>query len=378
MKTSGRNGDWSRRDLLRAIGAPCGGMGFLCPAPAAAVADPSRLAIPGLYPGRVVGVEHPGSIVSGVFQAAPIQQMMYGGMRELTEAPDWTSAWRQFFGPGDVVGIKLNGVGKPRVVSCREVVNLIIDGLTSAGVGLQNIVVYDRYRTDFVGAGFDKWLPAGVQTCWAAEAFDSVQQSLEGYDPNYYVDLPLILPGQDPAEPAARRSYAAQFITQQVHKLVNLALLKDHQAAGVSLSLKNLSHGLANNAQRSHISTTSMACNAYIPAVVAMPVIRTKAVLHILDGIKGVFHGGPGAREQFVWQHYTLYFATDPVALDRIGWKQIDRQRLAAGMLSVADAVPDRYSIYHNRQPDHIEMAGALGLGVSDEAKIDYRQLRLS
>lgn len=49
-----------------------------------------------------------------------------------------------------------------------------------------------------------------------------------------------------------------------------------------------------------------------------MPVIRDKAVLQVLDGIKGLYHGGPSARPQFVWEHRTMYFATDPVALDRI------------------------------------------------------------
>ena len=36
----------------------------------------SKLAMPGLYRGRVVAVEHPKSIVSGTFQAEPIQQMI--------------------------------------------------------------------------------------------------------------------------------------------------------------------------------------------------------------------------------------------------------------------------------------------------------------
>jgi hypothetical protein len=338
----------------------------------------SPLAIPGPFPGRVIGVHHSGSVTSGAFQQEPIRQMMARGMLELTDAPDWTSAWRQFFGPADVVGIKLNGVGKPRAISCPQVVNLIIDGLTSAGVTLTNIIAYDRYRSDFYSSGFDTWLPAGVGISWAADAYEDIQQSIEGYDPDHYVDLPLILPGQDPNDPTARRSHAARFITRQVTKLVNLAVMKHHQAAGVTLALKNLSHGLANNAARSNISTASIACNVYIPAVVSMPVIRNKAVLHILDGLRGVYHGGPSAREAFLWEHRTMYFATDPVALDRIGWRQIDRKRLATGMLTVAEAPPDRYSIYSAPQPDHVEAAGAAGLGVADVSKIDFRWFSLA
>ncbi len=50
--------------------------------------------------------------------------------------------------------------------------------------------------------------------------------------------------------PAARRSQVARFMTQEVKKLINLPALKDHQSAGVTLALKNLSHGLVNNVSR--------------------------------------------------------------------------------------------------------------------------------
>jgi len=110
----------------------------------------------------------------------------------------------------------------------------------------------------------------------------------------------------------------ARFLSKEVNKLINLPVLKDHQSAGVTLALKNLSHGLVNNVARSHSSSTLNACGAFIPAVVSLPMIREKAVLHILDGIKALYHGGPGIpNPKFVWEHKTMYFATDPVALDR-------------------------------------------------------------
>ena len=101
-----------------------------------------------------------------------------------------------------------------------------------------------------------------------------------------------------------------------------------------------------------------------------MPVIRNKTVLHIMDGIKALYHGGPGARPQFVWEHKTIYFATDPVALDRVGWKEIDRKRIAVGMRTIAEDRPDKFSTFLSRQPEHVEIAGAMGLGEWDEAKI--------
>lgn len=338
----------------------------------------SRLGIPGPYRGRVVEVRHRGSVVSGVYQAGPIRAMMRRGMTALTGAEDWAEAWRVFFEPGDVVGIKVNPVGAPHVISSAEVIYEIVDGLKSAGVKVRDVIVYDRYRKDFLAAGFDKLLPEGVRQSSGSDHYDLVQLDINGYDPEHYLEMALVTPGQDPANPEARRSYVARFLTRDVNKLVNLAVLKDHQSAGVTLALKNLSHGLVNNVYRSHSTPTLNACGTFIPAVVNLPVIRQKTVLNILDGIKALYHGGPGSDARFVWEHKTLYFATDPVALDRTGWKAIDEKRLQAGMSVVAEAVPDPpLSNFLRRQPEHIEIAGALGLGEWDESRIDLKRLDL-
>jgi uncharacterized protein (DUF362 family) len=340
-------------------------------------AAPSKLAMPGPYRGRVAAVESPGAILSGAYQPEKVRTMMRRGMMELTGADGWADAWRRFFEPGDVVGIKVNPVGQPHVISDGSVVREIIAGLESAGVKRKDIVVYDRYRAQFFGAGFDKWLPEGVRTSSAAEDYDGVQQEIKGYDPDHYVDLPLTLPGYGVDNATARRSFASRFITSEVNKLINLPVLKDHQSAGVTLCLKNLSHGLVNNVCRSHGTRSLNACNSFIPAVVQMPVIRNKAVLHILDGVKGLYHGGPSAPPQFVWEHRTLYFATDPVALDRIGWEVIDAKRVSVGMKKLVEDLPDKFSTFVHRQPEHVEIAGALGLGEWDREKIDLRALHI-
>lgn len=376
---------FSRRECLKAIGGGVAlGVGaaraklLAVTAGTQSKAEPSKLAMPGPYRGRVVAVQNPAVLVSGEYQAEAVRQMMRLGMKELVGADGWVDAWRRFFEPGDVVGIKVNPVGQPHVISDATVVREIIAGLESAGVKRQDIVVYDRYRKEFLRAGFDKWLPEGARMSSAVEEYDSVQQGIDGYDPDHYMDMALTLPGYVVDDVRARRSYAARFIAREINKLINLPVLKDHQSAGVTLALKNMSHGLVNNVCRSHSSSSLNACNAFIPAAVSIPVIRNKAVLHILDGVKGLYHGGPFARPQFVWEHHTLYFATDPVALDHIGWEVIDAKRLSLGMKKLVEDTPDEFSTFVHRQPEHVEIAGALGLGEWDRAKIDLRQLKVA
>jgi hypothetical protein len=73
-----------------------------------------------------------------------------------------------------------------------------------------------------------------------------------------------------------------------------------------------------------------------------------------------------------------MYFATDPVALDKTGLKAIDAKRVEMGMLPIAPAKPDKDSTFLNMQVEHIEIAGVLGLGIFDDKKIDVRRFRLS
>jgi len=370
----------SRRSFLKVglASAPAAGLPLAMPGSQRA-ARGSGLGIPGPYPGRVVSVYHPGGIIGRQYQREPVRRMIHKGMVELTGADAVEESWRRFFEPGDVVGIKVNPVGKPFVISAPEVLQELIAGLGMAGVPHRDIVVYDRYRQEFLEAGFDKWLPDGVRWTAGTDKPHPLQLDMDGYDPDQYMETALVLPAANPDDPHHRRSYVAKWLTRGVNKVINLCVLKHHQSAGVTLALKNMSHGMVNNVSRSHSTSTLNTCGTFIPAVVDLPVIRQKVVLHILDGIQGAYHGGPQRKvEKYMWNHQTMYFATDPVAVDRIGWKVIDSKRAEMGMPPVGRAKPDEDSTYYRMQPEHIEIAGALGLGVFDENKIDERRFRLT
>jgi hypothetical protein len=341
------------------------------------LAATSKPGMPGPFPGRVIAVEHPNIISGGTYQKAAVDSVMRRGMLELTGAAGWPDAWRMFFEKGDIVGIKVSPVGGQRLCSDSLVLHSVLDGLREAGVGPRDVIVFSRYRDEITGTGIDKWLPAGVRWDAPSQTYDNVQLDMAGYDPNHYMEMALIKPGENLNDKHYQRSYVAKIVTQQINKLINLTVLKHHQSAGVTIALKNLSHGMVNNVNRSHLSPTQNACGVFIPSVVSLPVIRNKAVLHICDGVKASYHGGPGGRPKYIWEHKTMYFATDPVAMDKIGWKAIDQKREAAGMQPVALSKPDKESTFLNCQVEHIEIAASLGLGVFDDAKIDLRRARL-
>ena len=64
--------------------------------------------------------------------------------------------------------------------------------------------------------------------------------------------------------------------------------------------------------------------------------------------------------------------------MDHVGWRVLDEKRVAAGMKKLVEDIPDPFSHFTHRQPEHVEIAGALGLGEWDWAKIDRREIRLA
>jgi hypothetical protein len=66
--------------------------------------------------------------------------------------------------------------------------------------------------------------------------------------------------------------------------------------------------------------------------------------------------------------HGAVYVATDPVAMDTLGWKVIDDARKDNGLRSLKAV---------KREPKYIETAASLGLGVRDINAIRLRHVRI-
>jgi hypothetical protein len=341
--------------------------------------------IPGPYPGRVIEVRNPHMIRQGAKDRTAISAAVARGMKDLTGAGDVIEAWRSFFEPGDVVGIKMNPVGNPLANSSSELMLEVIAGLNAAGVKSKDIVVFERYRDEFIDAKMHQAVPAGIVWTGLGIRWNAMQVDLKGddlktgnldrvtgYDPDEFMVMECIGAELDPKDERTRRSHIGLLVTRRVNKLVLLPVLKDHGSAGVTGALKNMSHGLVNNVNRSHSTPDTNVCNQFIPQVVNHPVIRRKCVLHIMDGIKGVYQGGPSAsRPQWTWENNALFFATDPVAMDHVAWRYVDAKRKEMGLPPVGACGrlgldPLKTEGFDFRQPQHIPLAGHLGLGVFD------------
>jgi uncharacterized protein (DUF362 family) len=222
-------------------------------------------------------------------------------------------------------------------------------------------------------------LPEGVQIQAAERANRNTDNS--GYDPAVYMEADLF--GEDDT-----RSNMMRLVSKRLTKIINIPNMKDHGAAGVTGCLKNIAYGSFSNVARTHYRGKSHTYSV-IGTLASIEPLRSRTVLQIMDGLRGVWHGGPFARTtRYVFYPRQIMFGTDPVAIDRLLLDIIDNERRAHGAISIWDRSPASLKIDDGqardadpnvniiiREPGHIEYASTLGLGVYDVSKIKIQDV---
>ncbi|MEJ2435815.1 MAG: DUF362 domain-containing protein, partial [Pseudolabrys sp.] len=147
--------------------------------------------------------------------------------------------------------------------------------------------------------------------------------------------------------------------------LIDMTLIKDHSICGYTGTMKNLTHGSIINPHHHH----TQQANPQIALLYQHPILSSRVRLHITDGYKIIYDRGPldtDPRRRI--PHGAVYVATDPVAMDTIGWKVIDAARRDHGLKSLAQV---------KREPKYIDTAASLGLGVRDLNQIRLQETQL-
>ena len=328
--------------------------------------------MPGPYSGHVASVHAAKCMDENTEKPDPatVRDMMTRGMRALTSDADVRDSWARFIAPSDVVGIKVNCSGAPGIMSSPVVVAEIVRNLITVGVKPGAIWIYERFQDQLDSVHYDRYVPDGVHI-WAAE---TSRGSAESYDPATYVETVFF--NEDDT-----RSNLIRLVGNRFTKIVNVPNMKDHGAAGVTSCLKNIAYGNFSNVARSH-SGSETNTYSFIGTLAAVEPLRSRTVLQVMDGLRGVWHGGPFSySRKFRFYPKRMLFGTDPVAMDRLLLDIIEDKRKAEHAVSVWDRSPkylggdDEHRSNPNvnpfvREPGHIEYAGQLGLGVYELDKI--------
>jgi len=273
-----------------------------------------------------------------------------------------------------VVGIKVNPVGAGLINTRLEVVDALIAWLTGCGLLRENIVIWDRFDVMLTESGYTAERFPGVQIVGLQTMGEDDTEGSEGLkkwrdaegnhisapnfdrDVYYWADVegPKDLPYLNQHVFNGKYSYFGKLLTQKLTRIINVPVFKNC-GNGISMATKNLGYGAVCNTNRLHQPLFFDVC----VDVLAFPCIRDRLVLNIVDGLRAQYEGGPMPVPQYAYDYHTLFFATDPFAVDAVCHELMVAKRKEMEM-KVSE---------HPRYTEYLRYAERLGLGVVDPKK---------
>lgn len=357
MAPNKRDPTLPRRTLLGAALATGAGLalpGRLLAAPGRQPARPPAGFVRLAMPGRVVRVSKSNVLQpNGLWpEQAPARLMLERAMLEFTGKSSLAEAFGLFVHREDRVAVKVNGLGGKKgagMATNKELVVAIVEGLVAAGVPAGHITVYDQFDSFLRGTRCvdadgkpDAAFPAGV----SAVIHDNRDAVMD---------------------PITVSRVSTRFVRQLTEStvVINVPVIKDHGICGYTGAMKNMTHGSVINPHHFHEHGAS----PQIAELYAQQEIRTRVALHVLDGFKAMYDGGPSDKKPSCRvPHESVYVSTDPVALDVVGWKVVDKLRRDNGLPTLSAS---------GREPTYLRVAGDMGIGVYDASKIRLQETKL-
>jgi uncharacterized protein (DUF362 family) len=291
--------------------------------------------------------------------ASVVDRMVDEGIQALTGETTVKAAWQTLlpdYVPGEVVAIKVNLNNSstcytfgPEIDALMQPVNAVVRGLKEIGVAESDIAVYDASRSipdRFRSAS----LYPGLRFVDTSGCNENVKFSSTDPDAIVSFSPPAGIP-----KPSTIR--LADVLVNATY-LINMPILKVHQAAGVTLGFKNhlgttQQPGLLHDYADLGTSYTTGDYSALVD-LFRSPHISGKTVLTVGDGLFGTLGGCCSAPT--TWKTFgdrvpnSIFLSTDPVAIDCVMHDFLAAEK---GLLPGAD--------------DYLKLAGAAGLGTYEQ-----------
>jgi hypothetical protein len=314
---------------------------------------------------QVVSVENPGAITDFQANDAVVQAMVNCGLTNLTGKTTISNAWRSLVTPQEIIGLKVFSEPGMLTGTRPAVVAAVIRGLLAAGVPPTNIIIWDKHDADLRTAGFFRLAArfgvraaGGLEAGWDPEKFYQPDTAILGN--LIWSDLEF---GKTNAG-VGRKSFFSKLVSRQMTKIISIAPLLNQEDAGVSGHLYGLALGSVDNTRRFEDDSYRLA-NA-VPEIYARPLLGDRVVLDITDALIGQYEGGARSLLHYSSVLNQLWFSHDPVALDMLSNKELDRERRTLD----APQFRPNLELYAN--------ARLLQLGENDLTKIHVEKIRQS
>jgi uncharacterized protein (DUF362 family) len=292
---------------------------------------------------------------SGKINPEIAQKMFDKAIFDFTGENSVEAAWDKII-PGlkstDTIGIKINCIN-PSLPSNPEVVSAIIDHLVKSGVKENNIMVWDRCDNSDMGGG--SLTKSGYTLNSSDKGVKYISTSTD--DIGYDDDETITVPSQKLEFPVSR------ILSKECKYLINVPQLRSHSRAGLTQCMKNF-YGVIplfdkltlNAAYKMHHKN----CNPIVPELYSNHIFLNKTKLHVCDSLMTVYKGGPWGNPQCILGK--IMVGSDPVALDYLGLKTLEEERVKRGISSLMS-----YAKY-------VQTAAEMGLGTNNIKQMDIKQ----
>jgi uncharacterized protein (DUF362 family) len=269
-----------------------------------------------------------------------VRAMLEAGLLALTGAKDAVSALSRHVRPGERVGLKINGLAGRNAATHVELVDALSALLGKAGIEGRRQVAFDRFTKDLTASRFADRSRAG--------GYRVVGNDDAGHE-------------DELAQMPSSASRLSRVLTRQVDCVINLPVLKQHMLAGMTGALKN-NFGCIHNPNKMHVD----GCDPYVAEVNAIPAIRDKQRLVIMDALRPVLDNGPSYQPGMGEVANAMLFATDLVAIDTVGLGILEALRAKRDLPPLAKV---------GLTPSYLATAAKMGLGVADRGRIDLVEI---
>jgi uncharacterized protein (DUF362 family) len=325
----------------------------------------------------VVRTESPDAIYDYKTNNSVVARMVNDVVMSVTGEGSVAAAWASLVKPSDIVGIKVSANGAPLFSTRPAVVQAIANGLREAGVPAENIVVWDREEELLKKGGFHSRV-GGYRVLWSEGNYDpqvAVSSPVSGqliYGDLFFVgkNLPNLKEELKPEDDhkkglpinISNESHVSKVLTKVVTKVINVPVLADNIYCGLSGALFNMTVQNVDNWRR--LVQPPDSGDPSIPELYSDPRISEKIVLTIMDGLVALYAGAPFGDANYAIHFGTIYASKDPVAIDEVACKQLDKWRVDAKMDPVS------------KTAKYVETAASMQLGNAELEHIEIRDVR--
>jgi len=343
----------TRRDFIKRLSGATVGFSLFSPTIFSSFNQELKAFTTGLS--RVVVVVDQNATSGSTIDQAVVQTMIDEGIKVLTGISSLGEAWLSIF-PGiinsSVIGVKVNSFNY-KLPAHPEVALATANSIKNMQVGgspfnPNNIILWDRYDGELTAAGYIINTQDTEVRCFGT------QNPVAGGN-DYSVDLQV----HDVI------THPSKIITNFCDFLISLSCLKNHEHAGVTLSMKNYI-GAISDFSLMHPNY----CDPYVPALLRQlqDLFGNIHRISIIDALFGTSVHGQGGHPEFTYNG--IIMGTDPVAVDYVGMKILEDHGCptVGNAHHIASATAEPYNLGTN-DPESIEL-----ITINDPSDMDEEE----